>query len=519
MAERNLRLCAGVRANGGGDVTEALDFVPMTLEGGRAAVVAPDGRVVRIGWPELGGPMFHPTHAGEIVAGRLQVSHDMGEAGVVAEAVDLRFEWSLDASVTAVLPYVMYGQSLAMNLGHDTSLTATPVAPGRALMYANGGAGAQMSVSERPGRETHDFGPCHFPASDLDRLADLIEQRGESPVSGAVAGMLTALPNQTGVVASNHARGGMAILKLMPKRLAEGRGTGIQYAGLLRTMVRTRQFCDARGRELRLPVVSFIQGEAAQPDDGAHYGARLVALQATLSGDLAAITGLDGPVPMFTDQTRVIWGEPPALERAEAPVAVAQLRAAQANPGRIFCVGPKYFLPRRSTRKGRGDPVHLLAEASALWGDYHGRAIRQTLLGQPWVPLHVAGYARDGAVIRLGVEGGDGSPLVIDRETVAETRASVLGFRWLQEGGEAQTARDVAVEGRQITVTLTGDPGRDFARAALTIGFFADAPLIDEGPLTGGRTNVRDSSPDVGRYGLPMWNWLCHDWFCEKAPT
>jgi len=27
-----------------------------------------------------------------------------------------------------------------MNLGHDTSLTATPVAPGRALMYANGGS-------------------------------------------------------------------------------------------------------------------------------------------------------------------------------------------------------------------------------------------------------------------------------------------------------------------------------------------------------------------------------------------
>ena len=508
----------GEHSDEAGALAAAVDgFTPVTLDGGRAGVIGSDGRIVRIGWPELGGPMFYPTQAGEIVEGRLQVSHDMGEAGVVVEAVDLRFDWSLDASVTAVMPYVMYGQSLAMNLGHDTSLTAGPVAPGRALMYANAGAGAQMSVSERPGFETHDFGPCHFPASDLDRLEDLCEQRGESPVSGAVAGFLAALPEETGVVASNHARGGMAMRKLLPKRLAAGRGTGIQYAGLLRAMIRTRQFCDAQGRELRQPVVSFIHGEAGHPEDDLLYGAELVALQAALTEDLGRITGLDGVVPMFTDQARVVWGAAPPLGQVEPPVAVAQLRAAQAHPGRIFCVGPKYFLPRRSTRKGRGDPVHLLAEASALWGDYHGRAIRQTLQGQPWVPLHVASYAREGAVIRLRVEGGDGSPLMIDRETVTETRASVLGFRWVQEGGVGRAVGEVAVAGREIIVTLTGDPGPDFARAALTIGFFADMPLIDEGPLTGGRTNIRDSSPDIGRYGLPMWNWLCHDWFWEKG--
>ena len=504
-------------AGGDAGVTEAQVFQPVTLDGGRAAVIAADGRVIRIGWPELGGPMFHPTQAGQIVDHRLAVTHDMGDAGTAVDEVDLRFDWSLAAGITAVQPYIMYGQSLAMNMGHDTSLTDAAVAPGRALMYANAGAGAQMSVSERPGRETHDFGPCHFPASDLDRLEDLCEQRGESPVSGAVAGFLAALPPDTGVVASNHARGGMVIQKLMPKRLGEGRGSGIQYAGLLRTMVRTRQFCDARQRELRQPFVSFIHGEAGRPEDNAGYGARLVALHAALSADLGRITGRDDPVLMFTDQTRVIWDAVPRLDRVDLPIAVSQLRVALAYPGQIVCVGPKYFLPRRSTKKGKGDPVHLMAEASALWGDYHGRAIRQTLEGRPWQPLHVAGYARDGAVIRLQVKGGDGSPLAIDRATVTETQASVAGFRWLQDGGDLQTVRDVAVAGREIVVTLTGDPGQSIARAGLTIGLFADMPLIDEGPTTGGRTNIRDTSPDLGRFGLPMWNWLCHDLIWEPG--
>lgn len=74
------------------------------------------------------------------------------------------------------------------------------------------------------------------------------------------------------------------------------------------------------------------------------------------------------------------------------------------------------------------------------------------------------------------------------------------------------------VNGREITLTLDHDPGQrgqDFTTAALTIGLFAEAKIIDEGPLTGGRTNIRDSCPDVGRYGLPMQNWLCHDCFWD----
>jgi len=221
---------------------------------------------------------------------------------------------------------------------------------------------------------------------------------------------------------------------------------------------------------------------------------------------------------MFVDQARVAFRPDDRLHRNAIPAALAQLHTALANPGRIFCVGPKYFLPRRSTVKGRGDPVHLVAAASRLLGDYHGRAIRQALSGRGWLPLHVAGYARKAQAISLTVAGGDGSPLALDTETVSRTANSVFGFRWTQEGGTERQVVDVAVDGRQILVSLDADPGRagvDFRKAVLAIGLVADLPLRDEGPLTGGRTNVRDGATEIGSGGEPMFNWLCHDWIWE----
>lgn len=492
-------------------------FVAVTLPGNRAAAVSADNRVIRAGWPELDSPMFHPTVAVDIAVNRMRVLHDMGEGGFAIDSVDLRFDWTMASGITTVLPYLMFGQSLAMNKGRDQSLTLAPVAAGRALMYANDGAGAQMSASERPKYDKRDFGPCHFPSTDLDRLVDLHEEQGESPVSAAVAGFLPALPAGTGVVASNHARGGMSMLRLMPKRLSEGQGHGIQYAGLLRAAVRTRQFCDAHARQMAQPVVSFIQGEAALPDDPFRYADRLLSLQTALTEDLSRITGQHEQVPVFTDQTRIVFPPEQGLDGMEPPVAVAQLRMALAHPGRVFCVGPKYFLDRRSTRKGRGDPVHLTAEASRLLGEYHGRAIRQWLSGTPWLPLHIASYAREGAEIQLCVAGGHGD-LVLDTESLRPTISSLHGFRWLQDGGLPAQVVALRLDGRQILLTLSHDPGAagcDFARAALTVGFFADSPLIDEGPLTGGRTNIHDSAPEIAQDGRPMVNWLCHDWFRE----
>jgi len=491
-------------------------LMPVTLPGGRAAVRRDEGRTVRIGWPEFGPPMFYPTRAVDLSDNILRVAHDLGQEEEVIEEVDLRFRWTMAEGVQQILPYVMYGQSLALCIGHDKSLTAEPVAPGRALTYANSGAGAQLSVSERPGKDQHDFGPCHFPQSDLDRLEDLRESRGESPVSAAVRGFLPGLAQDVGVIATNHARGGVAMRKLLPRRISQS--SGIQYAGILRAAVRTLQFCDIHGCQMLQPILSFIHGEAFQPDDWRHYGERLVQLQSALSEDFRLLTTRDDPVLMFTDQARVTFRPEDRLHPNAIPAAIAQLRTAQANPGRIFCVGPKYFLPRRSTVKGRGDPVHLTASSSRLLGDYHGRAIRQTLLGEPWLPLHVAHFVRDGNRITLTVAGGDGSPLMIDTERVARTANSELGFHWTQEGGTIPKVAEVAVKGRQIIVTLTADPGQagtTFKRAALSIGLFADAPVRDDGPATGGRTNIRDCATDVGSGGEPMFNWLCHDWFWE----
>lgn len=485
---------------------------------GAAAVRCGDGRVIQIGWPVFGPPMFYPTHARAIKDGRLQIVHDMGALGQIEDSVDLTFQWTLKPGQTAIQPYIMYGQSLAMNLGHDQSITDAPIAAGRALRYDNAGAGAQMSVSERPGFDTSDFGPCHFPNSDLDRLVDLHEDRGESPVSASVAGFLPALADDTAVIATNHARGGMAISKLLPKSLAGTRGSGIQYAGLLRSTIRTRQFCDFHDCQMRQPIVSFIQGENFPAEDWQLYTQKLAALQAALTQDLGKITGSNDQVLVFTDQTAVMINDPRRLRPQDIPAALAQLRLSQHHPDKFICVAPKYFLPRRSTPKGRGDPLHLLASASHLLGAYHGRAIAQTLRGAPWQPLQMATYDRQGAVIQLTVTGGDGSALAIDTQLVAQTRASVFGFDWVQEGGKTAKITQVTLQNRTITITLDDDPGKagqDFTRAALTIGLTCDDPVIDTGPLTGGRTNIRDTCPDVSALGAPMFNWLCHDWIWE----
>ncbi len=496
--------------------TGAQALTPVTLPGGRVALRRTEGKTIRIAWPEFGQPMFYPMRVVDVNASKLRVAHDLAADGEQIEDIDTQYRWSMAASIRQVQPYIMYGQSLALSIGHDAPLTDAPIAPGRALTFANPGAGAQMSVSERPGREQHDFGPCHFPQSDLDRLDDLKEGPGESPVSAAVAGLLAGLPTDVGVVATNHGRGGVAMRKLLPRRISAS--SGIQYAGILRALARTRQFCDVHGCTIRQPIMSFIHGEALQPDDWRLYGERLQLLQKAMTEDFSLITELDAPVWMFVDQARVALRPDDRLHRNAVPAALAQLHTALAHPGRIFCVGPKYFLPRRSTVKGRGDPVHLVAAASRLLGDYHGRAIRQTLSGREWLPLHVTGYTRKAQAITLTVAGGDGSPLAIDTETVSRTVNSTFGFRWMQEGGTERQVVDVAVDGRQILVSLDADPGRagvDFRKAVLAIGLVADLPLRDEGPLTGGRTNVHDGATDIGSGGEPMFNWLCHDWIWE----
>ena len=60
--------------------------VAETLPEGCAAVRLPDGRLIRIGWPEFGRPMYYPTRALGIEAGKLRVAHDLGADGEAIEA-------------------------------------------------------------------------------------------------------------------------------------------------------------------------------------------------------------------------------------------------------------------------------------------------------------------------------------------------------------------------------------------------------------------------------------------------
>ncbi|MGF6863017.1 hypothetical protein ABIE69_003612, partial [Rhodobacteraceae bacterium MBR-64] len=481
----------------------------VTVPSGAAALVLDDGKVIRIGWGDvLTGPMQYPTAAMGFRGGTLRHVHDLGPAGYRVTAMDVSFVWTLAEAHTSVVPYIFYGQSLALGQGADTPLTGE-IASGRALMYDTTKA-PSMSVIEASSGDKSDFGPSHYPNSDIASMVNLRETVGESPSSAAAGAFFPALAADTGIVLTNHARGGWNIKQLMAKDQEDD--TGIQYAGILRAVARTRSFCDVQDRTMLQPVMSFIHGEADSGTLGYRYKDRLERLQTRLTADLSLITGQTGEVRIAVCQTSKVDiggtgsnGQIITDAIVRYPTSAAQLQVALDHPDKFICVGPKYHLERRLPTDG----THLTAAASKLLGEYHGRALRT---GQ--LPLHVSSYSRSGAVITLGVSGGDGSNLVVD--TVQVTDPGNLGFQWWDNTATPRSIASVTVAARSITVTLDGDPGvlGGAVRGILGVGLHQTV-LDDYGPTGGNRTSIRDSSPDISTQGLPMQNWLCHDRFIE----
>ncbi|AMY69800.1 MULTISPECIES: hypothetical protein [Frigidibacter] len=485
----------------------------VTLPSGAAALALDNGRVIRIGWGDvLTGPMQYKTAAMGFRAGTLRFVHDLGAAGHKVDAMDVSFSWPLAPAFTQIQPYLFYGQSLALEQNADAALTGE-VAPGRALMYDTANS-PSMSVVEASSGDKSDFGTSHYPNTDLARMVSLREVTGESPASAAAGALLPGLSASTGLVLSNHARAGWGMSGLVAKDQSSGHG--IQYAGILRAAAHTRAFCDVHGRTMLQPVMSFIHGEADAGMFGYVYRDYLEKLQVRLTADLSLITGRSDQVSIALCQTSKIdhggsgsLGQTVVGAAVRYPVAAAQLQVALDHPDRFICVGPKYHLERRLPTDG----THLSAVSSKLWGEYHGRALRS---GQ--LPLHVSSYSRSGAVITLGVSGGDGSGLVVD--TVQVSDPGNLGIQWWDNTASPRNVLSVNVSGRTIIVTLTGDPGvlGGAVRGVLGIGL-KQTVEGDYGPSGGNRTSIRDSCPDLSTQGLPMQNWLCHDRFIEGDDT
>ncbi|MBD9636076.1 hypothetical protein IB277_07185 [Ensifer sp. ENS07] len=405
-------------------------------------------------------------------------------AGVLtAKIEDVTARTSLLSSVSGLIYHVLYGQSLSDGSSSTPPVSTTAVRPGRAVMFNVGPAVRGTLNADQP-----------TPAENRLSLVDLKESSRETPASqlGYELTKVGGIAVDEAALVVAHGRGGTPY---------SGLRKGTQpYANIITSIRRARIMAGLNGLDFAASTVSFIHGENNLSDSVATYKGYLEELQTDLTVDISVYTGAAGVVLLFVDQISnwTAYGAMPAT----SDVPLAQLQAALDNPGIILCVGPKYFLETVA------DGVHLTAASSARLGAYHGRAIRQTLAGAPWVPLHIASAVRTGANIVLTYAGGDGAT-DISIDTTLVSNPGNNGFEWFQTGGVPRTISSVTKTGtRQITVALSGDPG---SPSSQQIGYARTGMSgTNGGPITGVRGNVRDNSADTTAYGAPMHNWACH---------
>lgn len=148
-----------------------------------------------------------------------------------------------------------------------------------------------------------------------------------------------------------HGRGGTpyAVLK---------KGTQ-PYSNMIASVRRARTIAALYGFMYQASIVSWIQSENNTGDSLATYRGCLVELQSNLTADLAVYTGRTDQALLFGDQISN-WTIYSHIATCDVPLV--RLQASLDNPGKIFCVCPKYFLETVT------DGIHLTAAASAKLG-------------------------------------------------------------------------------------------------------------------------------------------------------
>jgi hypothetical protein len=265
-------------------------------------------------------------------------------------------------------------------------------------------------------------------------------------------------------------QGGRQIQELSPADLSTDPRTpesrrhgGGYYRTSLDDARRAVSVAAERGMSFRIAALYWMQGEGnggptggivptrwdaeiPRPAGLEWYRDQLIAYRKQWSADLAAITGQQGEVPMFTYQTL-------------GPAGEAQLMAADAHR-QIHLVGPHYAVPSAlNSRKpdGRtGDAIHLSADGERWWGEQVGKVMHRVLhLGEDWEPLRprraVLDEKRESVLIDFLVPR---PPLVIDTTFLARQEiavesdfSSLSGFQVRGSAGGTLALSGVSVEG------------------------------------------------------------------------
>lgn len=347
------------------------------------------------------------------------------------------------------------GQSLA--IGQSGTPVLTTVQP-----YAN----RMFVAGVRPESE-----------GDMASLVPLVE--GDQPTNetpwSSCANLVTSLAETYGrthdAVTATNAQGSTAYVFL-------SKGQAL-YDLAIDQITAAKALADGEGKSFGVSAMFVVHGESDADGDSSTYDTDIVTWQSDYEGDIQAITGQGKEIPHFHTQISAAEG----VYTDTGRVALQQLAAHVAAPGKVILVGPKYHLPK-------ADAVHLTNEGYRQLGEHYARAYHHVVLrGQTWEPVRPREVSRVGATVTVRFY-VPVPPLVFDTDIVAAV--ADMGFEW-SGGGASISSVDIVSEDT-VEITLSGS----------TAGTLSYA-------MSGDREgNLRDSDATASLNGYDLFNWCCH---------
>lgn len=406
-----------------------------------------------------------------------QVSYVERKGRVTGITVLLPEPGSIAPFVTNIIHIIFLGQSLACGINSGAPVTTQPPSANRVLTLKDG-----VQLVDEAGVLTSDMVAPFAPLkANVTKEPPCLQAASEVNRS-------RALPADSGLLISNHGRGGQGIQSL-------NKGT-IPYQNSLTAMIAAKAECDSKGWPYSVPCISWNQGQHDGGMAAGVYYALLVQLQLDYEADIQAITGQTGRIPMIITQMSN-WTAP-VYNRSFSNIPHEQYQVSLDFPDRFVVSGPQYWLPSNN------DGIHLPAASYSRDGTALSGALGALIKGEPWLPTACVEAVRSDTKVLLRFNVPEG-PLAIDTVNVLDP--GFWGLRWI-DSTDSATITAVQLTGfNTIEVTLSNVPtGAQPMIGVADIGIAGNRA----GPDTGPRTCIRDSSSLLDCSGLPVFNWACH---------
>jgi hypothetical protein len=240
----------------------------------------------------------------------------------------------------------------------------------------------------------------------------------------------------------------------------------------------------------------MIHGESDAAAGTIDYDDKIAEFATDYDGDIRAITGQAGAVPLFLCQVSswTYW------DLTTSAIPIYQRTAATINAN-IHLVCPKYHLPYT-------DELHLTADGYSQLGEHYAVAIFNELWGSGWQPLEPTSVSRTGAVITATFNVPSGGTLVLDDTSIDDP--GNYGFEYVDAGdGNSVSISGVALNGTDsVDITLSDTPTGTAQKLRYA---YTGTSGNGGGATTGPRGCLRDEDDRyISRYGYNLYNWCVH---------